>query len=136
MDDTLRQAYLETDYHVFDDPPVVLRIGQTEPAGVTLLSRHGVAAGAFLTAWNPFSRPTSDAENAAAQARLLCDIEAAGFAWLQGAGKGRDPAWPAEESFLILGISRGAAEALSRKHGQNAFVWIAGAAAPELVLTG
>ena len=33
-----------------------------------------------------------------------------------------DPAWPAEASFLILGISREAAVLLGRQFGQNAIV--------------
>lgn len=135
MDDNLLRAYRETDYHVHAAPPLVLRIGEACDGLAPLLDRHGVATAAFLTAWNPFSRPTPGAENDAAQARLAAWIAWAGFARLDGEGRGRDGDWPAEPGFLILGIPRQAAEGLSRTFGQNAFVWAEAHRAPELVLT-
>jgi hypothetical protein len=40
-------------------------------------------------------------------------------------GQGDDGEWPAEPSFLALGITRSDAEALGRRYQQNAIPWIA-----------
>lgn len=136
VDMALADAYRATDYHVDAAPPVVLRIGRREAAADRLLAAHGVATAAFLTAWNPASRTTPPAENDAAQARLRADLAAGGYATLPGRGLGRDGLWPPEESVLALGIDRSTAIRLARAYGQNAFVWLARQAAPELVWTG
>ncbi len=62
------------------------------------------------------------------------DMSAMGITYFPGEGQGEDPSWPAEASFLALGIDREAASDLGRKYGQNAIVWIGSDGLPELVL--
>jgi hypothetical protein len=134
-DPQLLAAYRNTDYVVqLPAGEQVLKIGTQAPAFSAVLAAHGCAAAALVTAWNPRSRRVSAAQNAAAQARLVAAIRAAGWPSLPAAA--RDPAglWPVEPMRAILGIDRAAAVNLARACEQHALVWVAAGAAPELVL--
>lgn len=135
LDDQLLQAYHNTDYRVVGDLPFTIRIGKRCAALEALLSTRGLAEAAFLTAWNPWSRPTCEADNIAAQTRLESDLAAAGYAVLNGEGIGDGGDWPPEPSLLILGITRDCATELSRAYGQNAYVHIRTGHLAELILT-
>jgi hypothetical protein len=130
----LLDAYAQTEFHVFSDPPLVLRIGKHNGAMQDLLSRAGTSSAAYVTAWNPYSEPRTEAENASAQDQLMRELRDAGYKHIPG--EGRDPSglWPGEPSLLILGISRPEAEALGQRYGQNAIVWVGSEQVPELVL--
>jgi hypothetical protein len=128
-------VYRNTDYRVDAAPKVTLRIDLHDPDIDACLDAHHVETAAFLTAFNPLSRPTSDAENACAQESLVRDLATLGIAHIAGRGIGRDGTWPPEPSVLALSISCIAAEELARTYRQNAFVWVERGKAPELVLT-
>ena len=49
----LLTAYLETDYFVSDDPPLLLHIGEENDDAKILLASFAVDSAAFITAWNP-----------------------------------------------------------------------------------
>ncbi len=51
-------------------------------------------------------------------------------------GMGIDPSgkWPAEKSFLALGLDLETSRALGREFGQNAIVWAGADAIPRLIL--
>lgn len=87
-----------------------------------LLVRHNATRWAFITAWNPGSRPLSKHENARRRAELRAAVKEAGLEALDGEGVGQDPSWPPEQSLLILDISRGKAISLGRRFGQLAIV--------------
>jgi putative PIN family toxin of toxin-antitoxin system len=125
---TLR-AYQKALYVVLGGP--VLRLGERNAELETLLEAQAAVTAAFVTAANPRGEPRSHAANQAAMAELQ-----AALAWPFYPGEGRDPEgrWPAEPSLLIVGIPRGEAEALGRRFGQNAIVFVEKAGAPELVL--
>jgi putative PIN family toxin of toxin-antitoxin system len=108
-----------------------LRIGRRSAALDELLEAHGATSAAFVTPANPRGERRSEAQNRAALAEL-----AAALAFPFYTGEGRDPAgsWPAEPSLLVVGISRGEAEALGREWRQNAIVFAEKGAAPELVM--
>jgi hypothetical protein len=135
LDDQLLQAYRNTDYRVAGEPTFTIRIGKRCVALEALLSARGMAEAAFLTAWNPWSQPTSEADNLAAQKRLESDLAAAGYAVLSGEGIGDGGDWPPEPSALILGITRDRATELSKAYGQNAYVHIRSGQPAELILT-
>lgn len=122
-------AYRQADY-VVRDPPVVIRVGEASAALDELIGE--AASAAFLTAANPGSERRSDEENRDRLAVLKHAL--AGRRHLEA--EGRDPrgGWPAEPSFLVLGISRAEATELARRFGQNAFVWCERGSAAELVL--
>ena len=120
----LFDAYLSTSF-VVDAPGQVirLRIGKPNPEADRLLSEGGVTTAAFITAWNPGSVPLSESENKQRQQLLQREIQQAGFHFFPGRGKGIQRTWPAEESVLILGISKPDAIALAERFGQLAIVW-------------
>lgn len=95
---------------------------------------HGVTTSAFITAFNPLSQATSDAENEAAQERLTQRLREQGYSFLEGLGVDPTGDWPAEPSLLVLGIAHGAAHALCVEFAQNGFVWAGSDAVPRLVL--
>jgi hypothetical protein len=51
-------------------------------------------------------------------------------------GEGVDPAhqWPAERSYLVIGINRDTATLLGQRAHQDAVVWVGPDAVPELLL--
>ena len=61
-------------------------------------------------------------------------LERLGYAWVPGCG--RDPAgvWPGEASVLVPGMGLAEATAIARRFAQNAVVWSAADARPQLVL--
>ena len=123
----LASAYLDTIY-VFDDEneEIVIRVGKASPDLARLMKKHGVNSAAFLTAFNPYSVPSTTAENISNQNRLIADIHTLGLETISG--KGIDPfdVWPSENSVLALGISLQDAECLADQYRQNAFLWITG----------
>lgn len=127
-------AYLETDYCVFAEASFALRVGTASNSLLKLYRQHGVDCAAFITACNPYSQQVEAAANAAKQAELENDLKLRGLNFI--AGEGRHPAggWPAEMSFLVLGVSRKEAMELGRRYEQNAVVWCGADAVPELVL--
>jgi hypothetical protein len=118
-----------------DERELILRIGQPEALLDELLEAAVTDTAAFMTACNPASVPLTDAENASRQVEFKAAITAAGYTCY--AGEGRAPAgdWQPEESFLILGLDRSAANALAQRFGQNAYVWLEKGLPPELALT-
>ncbi|SDH56093.1 Protein of unknown function [Paraburkholderia steynii] len=128
------QAYLETEYITFGDAPTTLRIGQTNPELVTLHKTHNVNCSAFVTACNPFSQNCSPEFNAASQEALACELKRLGLIAIEGIGKHPSDRWPGEASYLVPGLSLEAAKALGAQYRQNAIVWSADDATPQLVL--
>lgn len=128
----LRQKYLDTDYVVSDDPPLLLRIGEQNDDARILLASMGVETAAFITAWNPQSDRLTDDENDARQQVLLSDIEQLRLNYLVGFGEGDD--W-VEYSYLVLGIEKDQATAMATRYEQYAYVWIGPSGVPELVTT-
>ena len=131
IDADLAAAYRAARY-VVDAPggPLALSVGQP-CAGVDALMRAaGCRSAAFITAWNPWSRLTPDASNAAAQQALESELHALGCRLLPGEGHDAAGAWPSERSVLALGLGAVQGLDLARRWGQNAFVWIEAPGAP------
>ena len=112
IDPDLLALYRATLYEVdWERGAFVLRIDEPSARLADCHRGFGVSCSCFITAWNPRSRPASDAVNAAAQARLQEFLRDGGYRTLQG--RGRDPSgrWSAEPSLLVPGMNadRGAA---------------------------
>ncbi len=128
IDAELYEAYRATIYRVFvpGEAPIDVRVDGASSSYAArldaLLERNGVEVWAFITAWNPESRPLSAEENDARHAELLQAIEASGWQFVEGAGIPVNSDWAPEASLLVLGISRDDAVALGRRFGQNAIV--------------
>jgi hypothetical protein len=130
----LVEAYRRALYVVFDEPELVLRVGEPNADLDALLEAEGATTAAFVTAANPRGRLAGTTENELAVAALHQSQAGAGYACYPG--QGRDPLgeWPPEPSVLVVGIPRADAEALGRSFGQNALVFIDKGEAPELVV--
>jgi uncharacterized protein DUF3293 len=126
-------AYRKTDYVVFGEPGLVLRIGEANPDLDELLAAEGAATAAFITAANPHGVARNAWENEIANAALVKSQTEAGFACYQGEGRAPDGSWT-EASVLVVGISREDAEIVGRAFAQNAIVFVARGLPPELVL--
>jgi hypothetical protein len=132
IDSSLRQKYLDTDYIISDDPPLLMKVGEQSDDLRVLLGSMGVESAAFITAWNPHSEKLTDDENDDRQAVLLTDIEKMRLNYLVGYGQGKD--WQ-EYSYLVLGIDKDQATAMATRFEQNAYVWIGPTGIPELITT-
>jgi hypothetical protein len=133
IDPILRRKYEETEYRVESrDAPLVLRVGRASRELAHLFRDRGVASAAFVSAFNPYSQPSDEAENAAANQRLEGELRQRRLVYLRGVGSDPQGNWR-EPSFLVLGITREEAEALGRAYRQNAIVFADADALPELV---
>ena len=132
IDASLIQKYLDTDYIISDDPPLLMKIGEQSDDLRVLLGSMGVESAALITAWNPRSEQLTDDENDDRQGMLLTDIEKIRLNYLVGYGQLDD--WQ-EYSYLVLGIDQDQATAMATRFEQNAYVWIGPAGIPELITT-
>ena len=128
------RAYTETEYRVHGEPGFTLRVGAPSADLLAAHARQGVDCSAYLTAWNPFSRKTDDATNAARQTELVDALSRLGLVCLPGLGRHPSNDWPGEDSVLALGLGLDAAKALGQRFEQNAIVWSGADAVPQLIL--
>jgi hypothetical protein len=125
MPSNLVLAYLATDYVAFDKGRAVcVRAGQRSLLVDALLAKMKTRSGAFITAWNPLSKSQSNGVNACRDRELKGYLNAHGFAFLAGEGRGRIGEWPPEPSILALGMSRARAASIGRRFRQNAIVYV------------
>src|ERR1039458_10401122 len=107
MQSGLVSAYRETDYVAHGNGrAVVVRIGHHSLVVDGLLTRMKAKSGAFITAWNPFSKSLSAGANAYWDRELKRYLRARGFAYFAGEGRGGTGEWPPESSILAFGMSR------------------------------
>jgi hypothetical protein len=120
--DDLLEAYRKTRYEAqTPGGKIVLRHGAHSPELDRILDAR-FPGWAFITAWNPGSNPRlSIDENRRRQKELEAALSPR-YRTFPGKGVGDDGRWPAEESVLVLGISRGEALAVGRQFGQLAIV--------------
>ena len=128
----LHQAYLETHYIVQAQAAFVLQIGYFSHPLQALYREHKTTCCAYLTADNPYSQACSPADNALAQAALEAELTEKQWIFYTGAGQHPTNNWPAEASFLILGISLDEARVLARRYRQTAFLWADEQTTPQL----
>ena len=128
-------AYRNADYVVLlGNSELHFKVGKPSAELDALLAERSASGAAFLTAVNPHSERRPEAENRAAAAELdraLADVNYSRFP-----AEGRDPTgnWPTEPGVLVPGIPRAAAEALGRRFGQNAILYMERGSPVELVL--
>ena len=127
-------AYQKADYVVFGDPDLVLRVGEKNARLDYLVDWLGRKTAAFVTAVNPRGGRRPEDDNRRAMEALYGSQFEAGTTIMPGEARDLDGVWPVEPSLLIVGIARAEAEALGRRFGQNAIVFVDKGRAPELVL--
>jgi hypothetical protein len=135
MQSVLVSAYRATDYVAQGHGcTAVVRVGQQSLVVDALLARMHVRSGAFITAWNPFSKSLSVGTNEYRDRELKRYLNVHGFAFVEGEGRGTTEEWPPESSVLAFGISRTRACAIGRRYQQNAVVFVQRGRPAELVM--
>jgi hypothetical protein len=115
------EVYRATTYRVEGpDGNIDVRIGAPNPVLDALLRTLAVKEWAFITAWNPHSRPASADANSRAQHQLMQELREHGLLFFEGEGIPDNSGWAAERSVWIAGIGRREAAALGARFGQNA----------------
>jgi hypothetical protein len=117
-------AYQQTEYRVHGSVPIILQVGVRSAQLAILHQVHRTDCSAFVSACNPLGVLIDDAAN----------TQRLGHIAIAGIGQHPTGTWPAEPSFLVLGLSRAGAQQLGRKFEQNAILWANAAAIPELLL--
>lgn len=118
----LARAYRRTSYWLQTQPPFCVRVGAVSAAMDSLLKDYGADTWAFITAFNPHSRPVSDDENRARDAALIASLDRAGFKHIACDGVDDDGTWQTEHGHVVFGIDAAAARALGREFAQNAIL--------------
>jgi hypothetical protein len=111
----MRRAYARTDYEA---DGIVTRIGRRSAALDALLRRRGARHAAFVTAWNPYSRPMPRGWND----RMLAALRQAARGRVLAEGWGSGKGW-AERHLLVAGDPRWIAR-LARRFRQHAVVTV------------
>ena len=129
------EAYRATHYRVGHGEDVfTLRIGEPSDALQALYQSSGHRCGLFITAFNPWGETRSDEVNEVAHQRLGEYLRALAGDVVEGAGEDPTGAWPAEKSYLVLGIDQDTARQLGERAHQDAVVWMGDDAVPKLIL--
>ena len=131
---SLLESYESADYHVYDSPPFILKIGIHSSELDCIYKTSHKHTAAFITAFNPFSQELSNQENKDRNHKLEKLIQSLHFDFIHGEGKCGHEDWGGEESFLIFGINKKQAYEIGREFQQNAIVWCDKDAIPQLLL--
>lgn len=119
----LLQAYNETEYHVHDETPFTLTIGQTCLSLLHIYAKTNAQSAAFITAYNPFSEQLPPAKNKALNDALEAELKKRSLKFMHGTGQHPSGDWPGEPSFLVFDLDLAAATSLAKRYQQNAFLW-------------
>lgn len=119
----LEAAYRATTYVAQSEYGLIsIRIDRITPLLDQLLKAHGCTDWAFISAYNPGSRPLPETQNAERHLQLVAAVDARGLHWLAGQGIPDHSGWQPERSLLVMGIPLEQAIALASTFGQNAIV--------------
>ena len=132
--DDLLESYRDTDYQVHGQDPFSLRIGEVSEPLLRLFKQYRCDCAGFITAFNPYSQKLDPCVNAQRHLNLKEDLTSRSLIFIEGVGIGKDPDWPGEASYLVIGLALEASRVLGNKFNQNAIVWCDAEAMPQLVL--
>ena len=127
-------AYLATDYQVHAVERFVLNVGRPSPELARWFQTNKEDHAAFITAWNPLGKLTSDKTNRITEQKLIVEIEARDLSYLKGEGKDPSGLWPSEPSLLVFGISLESTKELVERFRQDGFIYVGSDATPQLIL--
>jgi hypothetical protein len=128
------QAYRETEFRVFAEKSLVLKISTKSEELLELYKVTRSETCAFETACNPIGDLLSEEQNFELQKQLEEEIKFRGLNYIPGEGKHPVGDWPGESSFLIFDLSLESSKTLGKKFNQNAVVWCDKDAVPQLIL--
>jgi len=137
VDDELLAAYRVTAYRVrlARGGWATIRVGEPLPAALASLA--GDHRWAFITAWNPRSKPVARSTNRHAQRNLLDALHALAATRTVRPGCGAGPAgrheagWH-EPSLFVIGPDLASLDTLAHRYEQNAYVHGQGAQPAQL----
>ena len=137
LDPDLLKAYEQTDYWCAGlgrNDDFILNINQFQPDLKVIYEIFSLNCAAYLTAFNPFSKSLSEAENEQRQNALIKKLESKGYSCLAGEGRPRTVEWKSEPSVLVPGLSQEDACLIGREFQQNAVVWVGSDCIPKLLV--
>lgn len=130
----LETSYLNANYVVMGPRNrIVVRIGAPNAELDELLRDHEAKSWAFVSAYNPYSRPLSNEENSSRHEALKIRLDRNNMRYFAGYGESPTGDWKPETSLLILNIDRDAAISLGIELEQNAIVAGETGGEPDLV---
>ncbi len=118
-DERLRNAYTKTEYRFQDYP---LRIGHLHPEFDAWLEAHQYHNYAFVTPYNPHSKPLPEPENKARLHQLHHLLLLGNLTFAPAVGHDPDAVWPDEIGVFIFDLSPAEVHEIGRAFGQNAVV--------------
>jgi hypothetical protein len=123
-----------TDYTVFLNPPLHLKVGAPSPALAALLVEHDATSALIISAHNPFSKKIfSEEQNDERTADLQEFLRGFGLPVLRAVGRAPGSDWPAESAFLVFGASHLLAKTLMLVFEQSVCLWCPSSGVPELL---
>ena len=129
------EAYRRAHYRVeVPGKPFVLKVDEPSSELQALLEPFKGQGAAVITPDNPGSQKVPDAQNLKAREDLTRILQEKKLQSYLGWNEDPSGSWPAERSFLILGISLEDAKNLANRSGQNAFLWSGPDGTPHLTL--
>ena len=127
--------YRNTIYRINTAPESIdLRIDAFSEPLAALLRATNPRSSAIISAYNPFSRKLSGAQNLQAHELLRLLLRSRAYFIVEGQNIDLSGQWPDEKSFFVCGIDLNAAQSIARQFNQNAIVWIDTDAIPRLQL--
>lgn len=130
----LLDSYSSAEYHADAVPPFILKIGICSNQLMRLYESENCNSAAFITAYNPGSNELPNEVNEARNKKLEALISSMSYPVVHGAGKCADDNGRGEVSLLILGMDKEMASDIGKQFEQNAIVWCASDAVPQLIL--
>jgi len=130
----LLNSYSAAEYHVDAVPPFILKIGIFSHELMRLYESTNSNCAAFITAYNPGSNELPTDVNVVRNQELEMLISSMRYPFVRGTGKCADDDGLGEVSLLIVGMDKVTAIDVGKKFEQNAIVWCAGDATPQLIL--
>ena len=130
----LERAYRRADYDLdTGDGPRSLQIGQPAEDVAAWMAARGLQRLVLLTAWNPGSRPLTDAQNTRRQRRLEQAVAESGLRVWPARNRDPDGQWPDEPALAIADLPDDLLAGWLEAFGQNAAVLLEPPAPPRLV---
>lgn len=130
----LLQAYRAALYRVDAEGgmPQMLRVGERSDWLHQQLSQRPTAVACYLTACNPWGLLLSDAANSKRMKALRQALQQQGWQYLNGYGQDATGLWR-EDSVLIWNMDAATALLWGQQWEQNAVLWSAADAVPQLL---
>ena len=133
IEETLIQAYKNTNYHVYYDNEIIINIGKKNQNLLNLFKDKKLTSASIITACNPFSEIKTKKQNLLAQIKLKGIIEDNNLSYVDAMGQDAEKKWPGEASYFVENITLNKALKIGKILNQNAIVWIDQNIIPELV---